>query len=136
MAIDLNTAISATVSFDTYAPNILSTQWQRVKVLGVVDYSDASRYAPIPTLHAAAIPSLPPGVSRDATKLTYLKILLGNGDITAVALQWIIDTTFVVETNLKVCNVQLANMSVVDESRLRKLLLANGFKINSISFVN
>lgn len=136
MAIDLNKVIGSTVRFETYAPQILGTAWTRVKIVGFMDVTDAQRYARVAQLHASVLPSLPSGVTPDSSQLQYFKVLLPNGDITAVALPWIIDNTFTIDEGSRRCIVDLSDVSINDEARLRKLLLNNDFVINSISFRN
>ena len=127
--VDLSNLIGSTVNLETYAPEILGTAYRRVKILAILDFQDASRYSKISTLHASVLPQLPAGTPSDYTELSYLKIRLNNGEVTALALPWIITESILKVDAYRRVRLVIDQVSVEEEDMLRRLLTSNGYTI-------
>ena len=127
--VDLAGLIGSVVNLDTYAPDILGTGYRRVKVLSILDFQDASRYEKIATLHSTVLPQLPAGTPSDYTELSYLKLKLNNGDITALAIPWITTESITKVDAYRRVRVVLDKVSIEEEDALRRLLLGNSYTI-------
>lgn len=126
---DLASLIGAVVNLETYAPEILGTGYRRVKIMSILDYQDALRYAKISTLHPAVLPQLPAGTPVDYTELSYLKLKLNNGDVTALAIPWIPDDGIKEVDAYRRVRIVLDQVSVEEEDALRRLLTSNDYAI-------
>ncbi len=126
---DLSNLIGSVISLETYAPEYLGTGYRRVKVLSILDHQDAARYAKIATLHATVLPQLPAGTPSDYTELSYLKIRLNNGEVTALALPWITNESITVVDEYRRVRVVIDQVSVEEEDKLRRLLTSNNYSI-------
>lgn len=130
--INLSELLGAVVDLETHAPDVLTDSYKRCKILSILDFEDASRYANINTIHATILPRLPKGTSKDYTSLRYLKIQLNNNRNTVLAVDWIIlDNIKKVDAYRRVA-VKLDKVSIEEEDRLRKLLISNDFTILEI----
>ena len=127
--VDLAGLIGSVVNLDTYAPEYLGTGYRRVKVLSILDFQDASRYAKIATLHSTVLPQLPAGTPSDYTELSYLKLKLNNGDITALAIPWITTESITKVDAYRRVRIVLDKVSIEEEDALRRLLLGNSYTI-------
>lgn len=126
---DLSNLIGSVINLETHAPEYLGTGYRRVKILAILDYQDASRYAKISTLHSTVLPQLPAGTPSDYTELSYLKIKLNNGEVTALALPWITNESIKVVDAYRRVRVVVDKVSIEEEDALRRLLLGNGYEI-------
>lgn len=126
---ELTKYMGAIVNLETHSPSILGAAYKRAKIISTLDYVDAARYNNISTLHAAMLSSLPPGTTKDFTRLTYLKIQLNNGEITSLALDWIILDTMNIVDQYRRVRLVVDQVSIEDEVRLRRLLTNNDFNI-------
>lgn len=126
---DLSNLIGSVISLETYAPEYLGTGYRRVKVLSILDHQDAVRYAKIATLHATVLPQLPAGTPSDYTELSYLKIRLNNGEVTALALPWITNESITVVDEYRRVRIVVDQVSVEEEDKLRRLLTSNNYSI-------
>ena len=131
MQITLND-IGKEVSFDTYAPAVLTTTYNRVTVLGFLDYDTARQYADIQALALQVYPSLPKGTPKDFTRYTYLKLAFGSVKVGVIAVPWIRSDTYqVVSTNH--INVTITSNRFEDAENIRKVLSDNGYAIESLT---
>lgn len=124
--------IKSVVDLETYAPDILGDGYKRVQILGILDYTDASRYINAKQLHPTVIANLPAGTTDDYTQLSYLKIMLNNGEISALAIPWVVDTSVVQVAAYRRVRVIINNLSIEREAALRRLLVQNNFELLSV----
>ena len=131
MDITLND-IGKEVSFDTFAPNVLTTNYSRVTILGFLDYDTARQYADIQALAIQVYPSLPVGSPKDFTKYTYLKLGFGGGRYGVIAIEWIrLDTYAIVST--RQITIVVSSNRMEDSELIRKLLISNNYAIESLT---
>lgn len=131
MSIITSESIGKTVSFNTHATSVLGTNFNRVKVLGILDHETAMLYINVPIVSVNVYPSLPAGVSKDYQNYQFLKIKHTNGDNGCIAIEWIDNSTFVVHEGVNIeFRVEDANAS--DADRIREILSFNGF--NAVNF--
>ena len=116
-----------TISFDTLAPSILGTKFERVKVLGVLDSASAAQLGvDVVAMHRNIFPLLPAGTPDQIDAAPYLKLQLANGTFTAVSLNWInLDTVTVFESTSAAFTV--SNIGPSDITRITDILKANGY---------
>lgn len=120
-------SIGKTVSFNTHATSVLGTNFNRVKVLGILDHESAMLYLNVPIVAVNVYPSLPSGTSKDYQNYQFLKIKHANGDNGCIAIEWINTSTFVVHEGVNIeFRVEDANAS--DADRIREILAFNGFE--------
>lgn len=117
--------IGQTVDMSVYAPAILGSNFQNVKVLGILDYRSVFAFIDPVSLHANVYPSLPPGVPNDFSKYLYLKIEFSNGNTTCLGLPWINAGTIQVVTNF-VFTVTVNGRNADDYNVIRDALIGNG----------
>lgn len=104
--------INKVIAFSVYAPAILGTDFQRMRVLGILDYRSVFAYIDPAALHANVYPSLPPGVVNDFSKYSYLKVEFPNGQTTCLGIPWINeDTIEIIEDVTFVITVTGENIS-------------------------
>jgi hypothetical protein len=119
-------SIGKTVSFNTHATSVLGTNFNRVKVLGILDHESAMQYINVPIISVNVYPSLPVGTSKDFQNYQFLKIKHTNGDNGCVAIEWIDNSTYVTHEGVNIeFRVEDANAS--DADRIREILAFNGF---------
>lgn len=85
--------IDKVLSLTTYAPALLGSNFQRVKLLGILDYRSVYPWIDPAATHANVFPSLPPGTPNNHTKYSYAKFEFPNGKIVILGLPWINDST-------------------------------------------
>lgn len=121
-----NITLNSVVSFELYAESILGINRRNVKILGILDAQDASRYIEPVTMHAAVYASLPDDTPNDFSAYPYLKIKLESGETEAIGLPWIRDESYE-EIALSDLQLRLNNISPSRRADLMNLLAANGF---------
>lgn len=120
-----------TVTFTVYPTAILGTKYTSVKVLSILDYETAKSFVDVDALHRNIYPTLPNGlVPNDPSQYDYVKLRFSNGASDIIGLPWINASTIVVSSSQ---NIQLTftNLSPVDQNRLKQVVQANGFVIES-----
>lgn len=125
--------IGKTISFSVYAPAVLGNNFNKVTLLGILDYESAQSFINVATKSIEVYPSLPANTLKDYTKYRYLKVKMGDGKSTCVALEWINESTYTVHTGLDM-TVTISNASALDAERVRAILAANGYTNLTIGF--
>lgn len=125
--------IGKTISFSVYAPAVLGTNFNKVTLLGILDYESAQSFLNVATKAIEVYPSLPANTIKDHTKYRYLKVKMADGKSTCIALEWIKESTYTVHTGLSL-NVTIPNATSIDADRVRAILSANGYNDVTISF--
>lgn len=113
------------VSVETKAPAILGARVQGKVVANFLTHAIASTYKDIAPLHAQIMPFLPEGDRVEFTDDFFI-LLQYNGEYIPYAISWLRQETMVIVTDTK---IQVTIAGDMDQSRLRKLLLANGYKV-------
>lgn len=119
--------IGKVVSFNTYAPAVLGTAFNNVKILGFLDSTGAMAFEDVAALHAnvyGAIP-VPQRPADDFESYAYLKIKLPNGTIKVIGEPWI-NGDITIQVN-KTITAVISNVSGSDVENIRKTLIANGY---------
>lgn len=112
------------VNFNTYAPDLLGNNFQRVQIKGFLDHKSAFQYIDVPAKHANVFPYLPPGTPNDFTKYLYVKVQFPNGKEDVLGVPWINQSTLqVVEETTFLITIRGKQPS--DEAAIRTMLLAN-----------
>lgn len=118
--------IGKTVAFDVYPTSTLGTVFSRVKLVAILDYEAANQYINVPVISANVHATLPAGTIKDYTKYLFLKVVLPDGTVTAVAVQWINMSTYRIYDSVSI-NFTIDNASGADVERVRKILASNGY---------
>lgn len=118
--------IGKLVSFDIYPSGIISSQFQRVKVLDIFSPNTALKFADVASLHVNVYPTLPNGTPNSYSGYNYVQVELENGNPVILGLPWIIDSSIVVHDNVQIL-VTISQVSAADVPRIREALIANGF---------
>lgn len=113
-------------SFETHAPAILSTSYQRVTVTSILDEETARKFIPTHELHAALFRYLPKGTPNDPTAYDYYQLKTADGQTIVIGEPWIkADSVELIDGVTYM--VKVTNQSSGDYNRLRNALLASGF---------
>lgn len=120
--------IGKVISFTTRAPSLLGTNFNRVKVLAILDRDTALNYRDVtsthlniyPTIHAID-PTFPP----ESNDYHYIKIQYEDGRVDTLGWLWL-DTNSVVEVTTATCTVHVDNITLGDIPRIRNALLSIG----------
>jgi len=118
-----NLSINKHYNFSVYANSILGTSFSNTKLVSILDYSTALKFANIELLHKQVYPYLPPDTISDFTKYQYFLFKHKNKDL-VLADVWIDDTT-IEETlglsyTLKLNNINSSQLSIIS-NQLRLL---------------
>lgn len=119
------------VSFTVYPIAILGTKYISVKVLSILDYETAKSFVDVDALHRNVYPTLPIGVvPNDPSQYDYVKVRFSSGNYDIIGLPWINAATIVVSSSQTI-QLTFINISPTDQNRLRQIVQANGFMIES-----
>lgn len=125
--------IGSTYSFNTYAPDLLGTNYQNVVVAGIMDAGSVQQLGfDVVGNNQQVYPSLPPGTPSDPTKYTYLRLKMQSGVYQAIAVPWIDDSSvqLIQAQNLQVL---IANIDPAQwQDRVRLALVQMG--LNDLQF--
>jgi hypothetical protein len=120
--------LNSYVDFNMYAPAILGTGYEDAQVLAILDYDSANNYIDAAVLHASVYPALLAAnvsVANDYTSYPYLKIRTAGGQVTAVGLPWIIDSSYVVQ-EAATMTIVLQSVNPADQNNVKLALTAIG----------
>lgn len=113
------------ITFDL-ATNVLTAEYRRVEVLGVVGHAIAKTYTDVDAIHANIIGTLPAGTPSKASDYSYLLCKLSTGDIRAVGAPWIRDPIKIVKNVVYTVQIRDGDMNSADI--IRKTLQSRGFQ--------
>lgn len=126
--------IGATVSFETYAPEILRTVHKQAVVVAHIDADSARQMGGSPyEQHAAIFPRLPAGTPATADEYLFLKLRLLNGQYDFVGLPWIKPETIVTSKRGRIVLV-LEDRIQTDIQTAVQALSANDLPVASVSY--
>lgn len=119
--------IGKTYSFDTYAPEVLTTRINNVKIIAVMSAQEALQTGyPILEQHERVRPHLGPNAIKDPLTMTYVKFRAYSGKETVYSTSWInMDT--LVETDAKQIVITVNQVGFEDQETLRRMLIASGY---------
>jgi hypothetical protein len=109
-------------NFSVYANAVLGTVYKNTKLVSILDYTTALKFANIELLNRQVYPYLPPGTLKDHTKYTYFLFQYKDKTI-VLADVWILDNS-VEETSglnytLKLNNITSTQLAIIrDQMRL------------------
>ena len=124
--------IGSVVNFSMYAESILGSGYKGATVLAILDAGSASDYINPATIHASIYPILPKGTPNNYKDYLYLKIRTNSGQVTAVGLPWIDDSTYAVQQAAKM-TIVLDSVDPSDQANVAAALSALGFTDAAIS---
>lgn len=126
-------AIGSTYSFNTFAPDLLGTNFQNCVVAGIMDSGSVQQLGfDVIGNNKQVYPSLPAGTPSDPTKYTYLRLKMQSGVYNAIAVPWIDDSSVQLITAQNL-NVLIANVDpAVWQDRVRLALVQMG--LNDLEF--
>lgn len=114
--------ISKHYNLSVFANSILGSTYANVKLLSILGYETALKFASIDLLHKQVYPYLPPGTPADHTEYTYY-MFESQGKTIILADYWIVpgsvEETEGVNYTIKLNNITAQELSVVrDQLRL------------------
>lgn len=113
------------VTVETKAPAILGTAIQGRLEGTYMSYGIAMSFKDIAPLHAQVLPYLPEGERVELTDDTFILLRL-NDVVVPYAMSWLKLATMTIVEDTKITVVVVGDM---DQTRLRQLLLANGYTV-------
>ena len=125
-----------TYSFETYAPQILGTEFRHVKILGKFPYVTALVLnGEIAPMHAEiySTGNLPAGTPNDPRQYDYYRIERMDGSITMLGEAWIDQSSIRLSTS-QICTIRIPKASSSDTPLLRTALANAGFSDFEITF--
>ena len=135
MATNYPFKIKGTYSFNTYAPQILGSDFENVTVLSIMDHETAIAFMDIASLHVNVYPYLPSGYPDDLTATDYIKIRTSGGNDTIIGVNWIVEET-IVELLTGNIYATISGVSATDINRVINALASNGFNSTDVRFVS
>lgn len=119
--------------FATRVPDEIGSKWTNVKCLAIMNAQTAIvNGVDITGMHYRVRSQLPEGVSDDPYSMTYIKFRNSGGVESIIPTAWInMDT--LQETKSENITIKLKDASFEDMDNVRRLLLANGYSVKSIS---
>lgn len=129
--------INKIVSFNLYPASIITTTFERVKILAILDADSALAMGiDVQSQHINVYPTIAE-IDRPENNFRsyqYLKLKLPNGDITAIGIPWI-NGAITIHTNQRV-RADIDDVGPQDLDKIRKVLIANGYNSVSLSFLD
>lgn len=123
--------VNTRYNFRLHASAILGAEIKRATLISTANLAVASMVdAGLAGKHAAAVPSLPAGTAKDASKLTYLLFTTEAGQTVALAYNWIIDNT-IEESAVNKATFEIRISSADDLPRIAAILANAGFSVES-----
>ena len=115
-------------NFSLYPNSVLGTVYQNAKLVSILDYNVALKFANIELLQRQIFPFLPPGTSAKHTEYTYFLFKYNDKDI-IIADAWIIDSSVEETTGLNY-TVRLNNISSAQYNAIRDQLRLLGISFD------
>ena len=121
-----NFEIGKVYSFGTLAPALLGAVFDKVTVLGIIDYHIATSFLNVDLYHRRIYPLLPNGTVDNPKKFTYLLVKTESGIQTVLAYEWIEENTIEL-IDAVTLTVTIPNVSNSDATKVRDALTLLGF---------
>lgn len=87
-----NLTLNKYYTFSVYANSVLGTTYRKAKLVSILDYSVALKFANVELLHKQVYPYLPPETTQDHTRYSYYLFKYKDKDV-VLADVWIDQTT-------------------------------------------
>lgn len=109
-------------NFSVYANSVLGSSYKNAKLVSILDYNTALKFANIELLHRQVYPYLPPGTIADLTKYSYYLFKYNDKDV-VLADVWIeqasIEETQGLNYTLRLNNITSPQLATIrDQLRL------------------
>lgn len=117
------------LSFDTYAAPALGNNFENVTVLSLLDPQSAAQLVDIVGMHAAVYPYLQQAgqnVPNDPTQYNWIKIRTQSGQISAIGMPWVNESTITATTN-QVITAVISGVTAADVTGVQNALISNGY---------
>ncbi len=118
------------LSFDTYAPQVLGNNFENVTILSLLDPQSAAQLVDIVGMHAAVYAYLQQvaglNVPNDPTQYNWIKIKTQSGQISALGMPWVNESTIVATTN-QVITAVIQGVTASDVQGVQNALISNGY---------
>lgn len=125
----------STVSFETFAPQIIGAVIKDAVVLAHLDVETVRMLGGDPySKHAQIYPLLPTGVVDNAGEYMYLKLQLVSKEFAYIGLPWIREET-IVSTKRRRAQVVIEDVGPSDVSEISLALTSNGFSKHSVTLI-
>lgn len=125
--------IGKVLNLATYAPGVLGSNFQRVKLVGILDYRSVFSLIDPAAVHANVYPSLPSGVPNNYSKYSYAKFEYSNGKEFVLGIPWINQDTVEIVEQVKF-TVEIFDEDITKFNAIRDALIQagiNNFVINT-----
>ena len=113
--------IGKSYNFETYASNLLGTNFKSVLISAKMDYNLAIKERDITGAHQQVLPYLPTGTVEDASKNTYIRVKLPTGEYTILSDAWIRQDT-IQEVGSETIDIVVYGGSTELATRIRDML--------------
>lgn len=121
-----NFVIGNVYTFGTRAPALLGALFERVTILGIVDYNIATTFRNIDLDHKRIYPLLPVGTVNNPKKFTYILVKTESGEPTVLAYEWI-DAATIELVDSVTLTVTIPGVNSTDATKVRDALSLLGF---------
>lgn len=123
----MNFSIKKIYNFDTLAPTILNNHYKNMKVIGIVDSTEAVKYADILTLHNK-ISNIIPSIPKNVKDLTYILFENTDGKHVLMAYEYI-ELSSITEVKSINIVIKISNALTSDVAIIRKALTELGYAV-------
>lgn len=120
-------ALKGLYNFNTYAPISLGAVFRRCRVVGLLDYEAAVKYANVDLIQRQVFSDLPPGTPDRPTKYTYVLFAKEDNTKFVLAYPWIIENS-IVEVTMTNLQVTVYGVDDSDIGRIRDSLNVMGYR--------
>jgi hypothetical protein len=118
-------------NFTTYAPAILGGDFKQARVVALLDYDSALKYANVDLLQRQVFSKLPVGTVDAVSSYTFVLIERSDGVRVVLAYPWIIPES-VVEVKTVSITATIYNADDTDMARIRDVLNTMGYQFNLV----
>lgn len=118
-------------NFTTYAPAILGGDFTQARVVALLDYDSALKYANVDLLQRQVYSKLPVGTVDEVSSYTFVLVERSDGTRVVLAYPWIIPES-VVEVKTVSLSVTIYNADDTDMARIRDVLNTMGYQFNIV----
>lgn len=125
----LNLQLNNYYNISTYVPVIYGSELNNLKLVSIVDYSTALKFANIELMHKQIKPYLPTEAILDPVKYTYYRFKDSNNKEYVIADTWIIPTSIVEVAHVTI-NITVKNVTNADVPLLRDQLRTLGYSFD------
>lgn len=121
-------------TFKIYPSNLITSDFTNVKIISIGGWESVPFIKPAEK-HAIVYSTLPDGTPNDYRAYKWVMLRLENGDITAIGLPWIDESTVKINSNTDVV-ITVHSAGGDDVPFLRKVLAAHGYHDVEIAVQN